>query len=283
MPRIRFLFACLLTVGLLACSKPAEEQTQAPAPESPAPSETTTTAAPAAPATTATPPPATPEPAAAPAPPARKAAPAAAAPEPARPAPPVAVKSAAVAEPSGVAKTSTIAPAPVTVIVASGTPLEIRLNSGLSSGTAKSDDRFEGTLSQDLEHNGKVLAPKGSVIFGRVSDVAGSGRVQGRARMSLSLTELNVGDDKYDLKTNTLSFEAESTQGRDAKAVGGSAGVGALIGAIAGGKKGAAIGAAIGAGAGTATVMVTKGKEVVFEPEQKFNFKLEQDLEIKVR
>ena len=69
----------------------------------------------------------------------------------------------------------------------------------------------------------------------------------------------------------------------DAKVVGGTTGLGAVIGAIAGGKKGAAIGAVVGAGAGAGTVMATKGKELEFEPEHRFSFKLENDVEMKIR
>jgi hypothetical protein len=167
--------------------------------------------------------------------------------------------------------------------VPAGTALEIRLSQGLSSATAKSGDTFEATLAQDLEVDGNVLGPKGSVVIGKISNVESSGRVEGRAKMSASLTEIRVGQDVYPIRTNILSFEAESTKGRDAKVVGGSAGVGAIIGAIAGGKKGAAIGAAIGAGAGGGTVLATKGKEVEFPPEQRFSFKLENDVEMKIR
>jgi len=56
--------------------------------------------------------------------------------------------------------------------------------------------------------------------------------------------------------------------------------VGAIIGGIAGGKKGAAIGAVIGGGAGTAGVLVTRGKEVEFPPETKFQFQLAQPVKI---
>ena len=48
--------------------------------------------------------------------------------------------------------------------------------------------------------------------------------------------------------------------------------MGALLGGIIAGKKGVAVGAAVGGGAGTATVLTTKGKEVEFEPEHKFDF-----------
>ena len=51
-----------------------------------------------------------------------------------------------------------------------------------------------------------------------------------------------------------------------------------VIGGIAGGGKGAAIGAAVGGGAGTAGVLLTKGKEVEFPAETKFEFELQKDV-----
>src|SRR5439155_4422360 len=140
-----------------------------------------------------------------------------------------------------------------------------------SSGKNKACDKFVGNLAQYLEIDGRLVAPKGSVVVGKVAEAEGSGRVEGRARMSLGLTEIHAGQSTYSIRTNTLPFEAESTKGRDVKTVGATTGVGAIIGAIAGGKKGAAIGAVVGAGAGGGTVLATKGKEVKLEPEQRLS------------
>jgi hypothetical protein len=99
--------------------------------------------------------------------------------------------------------------------------------------------------------------------------------------LSITLSEIAVGNTSYPIQTNTLSFEAEKTTKQDATKVGIGAGVGAIIGAIAGGGKGAAIGAAVGGGAGTATVLATKGKDVKFPVEARFSFVLKGDLGIK--
>jgi len=135
-------------------------------------------------------------------------------------------------------------------------------------------------LDKDLEVDGKVLARKGSNVTGKIISAEGSGRVEGRAKMAIALTAIEVNEKSYAIRTNRLAFEAESTAKKDAVKVGGGAGLGAIIGAIAGGGKGAAIGAAIGGGAGAATVLATRGKEVKFEPEQKFSFVLDEDVKI---
>ena len=274
--KIQFVLASLLLVAFAGCGTGSQQQAQQPAPPAqPAPPpEAQTPPAPAS-SQAAQPVPARPRPVKKLAPaqasnttPAANSLPAVSAPEPARAAAPAPVA---------------LPPRPVSAYAAAGTPIEIRLTQALSSATDKTGDKFEGTLAQDLVVDGKLLAPRGSVAVGKLSEVEGSGRVSGRAKMSLTLTELRVGQDEYSIRTNVLSFEAEGSKGRDAKVVGGTTGLGAVIGAIAGGKKGAAIGAVVGAGAGAGTVMATKGKELEFEPEHRFSFKLENDVEMKIR
>lgn len=170
-----------------------------------------------------------------------------------------------------------------TATLASGTALEVRLTQALSSEKNRSGDRFEAALDHDLSVDGKILVPRRSRVIGKLVEVVEAGKVEGRAHLSLVLTEIEVGEKPYPIETNTISIEAESTSRRDTKTVGGAAGLGAIIGGIAGGKKGAAIGATIGGGAAAAGVLLTQGKEVKLEPEQKFSFRLEKDVQITIR
>jgi hypothetical protein len=161
--------------------------------------------------------------------------------------------------------------------------LYIRLQSPLDSGVNKTGDTFQAILDQDIAIDGKTVAPRGSVLQGKISHVAQSGRLEGRASMSLQLVSLVIGGQTYPIQTDIQSFEAESTKKQDATKVGVGAGIGAVIGAIAGGGKGAAIGAAVGGGAGGATVAATRGKEIQFEAEHKFTFSLNQDISVKLQ
>jgi len=172
-------------------------------------------------------------------------------------------------------------PPPKTMSIPSGTRLEIRLLGPIDSSKSTSGDAFKATLDTDLEVEGKVVVPRGSAVVGKVTDVKQPGRVEGRAALSMTLTEIKVGNESYPIKTNTLAFEADPSTKQDATKIGIGAAAGAIIGAIAGGGKGAAIGAAVGGGAGTATVLATKGKDVKFGAEDKFSFVLGSDLGIK--
>jgi hypothetical protein len=173
-------------------------------------------------------------------------------------------------------------PRRTTATVTEGTTLEIRLTDAVSTATNQTGDRFQAVLDKDIVADGRVVAPRGSTVVGRLTEVVRSGKVQGRAIMSLTLNEIRTTNNSYPIATNTITIEAQDTKERDAKTVGAGAGVGAVIGAIAGGKKGAAIGAAVGGGAGTAGVLLTRGKEVEFDPEQKFSFRLERDTEMRL-
>jgi len=206
--------------------------------------------------------------------------------------PPAAAVAAPVAEPAPAPAATPLAaeqeatpqepPAPTAVVVPAGTSLNVRLAEAISTKRNQAGDSFEATLDDDLVVDGRRLAPAGSRIIGRISDAEASGRVRGRARMSISLTRIHVGDETYSLPTNTLNFEAEGTAGDDAKKIGIASGIGAVIGAIAGGGKGAAIGGAIGAGAGTGTVMATTGDEVEFRVEQLFSFRTSREVEMPI-
>jgi hypothetical protein len=173
-------------------------------------------------------------------------------------------------------------PAPTAVEVPAGTSIQVRLAQPLSSKTNQSGQTFETTLENDLVVDGQLVAPEGSRLMGTVVDAKASGKVKGRAQMSITISQLLVDSDSYDLDTGTLSFEADSTAKKDAGRIGIGAGAGAIIGAIAGGGKGAAIGTAIGAGAGTGVTLATSGKEVEFPVEQLFEFRLEESVEMNI-
>jgi hypothetical protein len=172
------------------------------------------------------------------------------------------------------------APAPKVVTIPAGTNLTVVLSTTLNSGKNKAGDTFTGNLGEPVVVGGNTVLAKGTKVEGKVVAAEGSGRVSGKATMSLALTSATVGGKTISLNTKDLSAEAASTKKRDAAVIGGGAGVGAAIGAIAGGGKGAAIGAAVGGGAGTGTVLATKGKEVEYPAETRLEFTLEQAVKL---
>jgi hypothetical protein len=149
-------------------------------------------------------------------------------------------------------------------VLAEGTALSVTLSTTVASDKNQPGDVVVGKLAAPVKDGERILAPAGSEVRGEVLAAEGSGRVKGRAHLSVAFMKLVVDGKAYDLQTSPISATAESGKKKDAKIVGGSAAAGALIGAIADGGSGAAKGALIGGAAGGGAVLATKGKEVVF-------------------
>jgi hypothetical protein len=135
-----------------------------------------------------------------------------------------------------------------TLVVPQGTLVVVRLAADLSSATATAGDRFQGFLDQDLAAGGRLIAPRGSKVFGVVTAVDKGSKGSGQPVLSVSLTDIKVGDRVLPIKTQPLTVQGKA--GKGGRKVVGGAGLGAAIGAIADGGEGAAIGAAIGGAAG---------------------------------
>ena len=282
--RVWKLLPLLLIIFTVACSpKPAEEPaTDVATP----PTETAASNVPEpAPAPEVAPVPAVP----APSKPAKTSAkPASASPKvDAAPAPPAPAPAPA---PAAVAKNDTPAPAPAAapapppkpqpVIIPTGTELNVILVDPLNSGKNKADDEFSANLAAPVYVNGATILERGAKVEGKVIAAEGSGRVSGKATMTIALTGVMHKGKMVSLVTKDVAAEAESSTKRDTGVVAGGAGIGALIGAIAGGGKGAAIGAAVGGAGGTGAVLATKGKEVDYPAESKLTFVLDKDLSV---
>ena len=147
-------------------------------------------------------------------------------------------------------------------ILPEGTELKVRLVQALHSGKNKTGQSFEAILDESVVLHSRTVLARGTRLTGTLVEVKGSGKVSGRAEMSLKLVSLESGSQQVPIQTNTLNFEAQGSKRRDARRIGGGTGIGAAIGAIAGGGSGAAKGAAIGAGIGVGATLLTKGKQV---------------------
>jgi hypothetical protein len=169
-----------------------------------------------------------------------------------------------------------------TATVPAGTQIQVRLEQGISTERNSSGEEFRASLDKDLMVDGKTVAPAGSEVVGELSSVQEPGRVKGRAKLTMTLRQITIEGEEYDLDVNPLTLVAESTKKKDAGTIAGGAAVGAVIGAIAGGGKGAAIGAASGGGAGTGYVLATKGKDLKYGPDTRFAFTLSSSLDLPV-
>jgi len=143
--------------------------------------------------------------------------------------------------------------------IPAGTELDVRLSTALNSGTAKVEDRFEGTTMVDLVVDGRTLVPAGAVARGVVSSVDPATRTNRTAKMTVTFDQLTFGGRAYPIRgTVTQAIEGAGIKGEVPRAGAGAA-VGAIIGGILGGFKGAMAGILIGGGG---TIAATEGKEV---------------------
>ena len=143
--------------------------------------------------------------------------------------------------------------------IPAGTELDVRLTNVLNSGTAKVEDRFEGTTLVDLEVSGRTIIPAGSVMRGVVSAVEPATRTNRTAKLTVSFDQVTVNRRAYPLRgTVTQAIQGEGIRGESGRIATG-AGVGAILGGILGGFKGALAGILIGGGG---TIAATEGQQV---------------------
>ena len=190
------------------------------------------------------------------------------------------------AEPVAAPPAETAATRPVTaaarpvVVIPNGTPLHVRMDESVDTRRNRAGDGFSATLSQPVEHNGRVLIPAGTVFHGHVTSAGSSGRLKGRAQLGLALDSFRLNGRQYRVTTTSVDRVSEAHKKRNGLLIGGGAGLGAALGAIAGGGKGALIGAGAGAGAGTAGAALTGKKEVGIAAETPLRFTLRSAVEL---
>lgn len=169
------------------------------------------------------------------------------------------------------------------VTIPAGTDLHVILGATIDSGTSRSGDSFEGTLSQPILVDGGVVVPREARVRGTVVEARSSGRLSKPALLSVAVTSVESRGSWVDVHTRPITLEGKSHKKRDVIAIGGGSALGALIGGIAGGGKGAAIGAGAGAGAGTAGAALTGKKEISLPAESHLTFRLSRSATVAVK
>jgi len=144
--------------------------------------------------------------------------------------------------------------------IPSGSEVDVRLLTALTSDTAQVEDRVEATTMIDLyDRSNQLLVPAGSTLTGWVTSVDRASRTDRKGSLTLEFNRLRVNNRNYDVKAYvTQALESEGIKGETARIGAGSA-VGAIIGGILGGVKGAVAGILIGGGG---VIAATEGKDV---------------------
>src|SRR5580700_6806500 len=157
----------------------------------------------------------------------------------------------------------------------------LRLENSVSTRTAREGDYVYMRTASPIAANGQIVVPEGSYVQGVVTHSVRSGRVKGKAELSIRIDTLTLASGKViQLSPRLSSVDSEGTEqkvdsnneneikqgsshGADAARVAELGGTGAAIGGLATRTwSGAGIGAGAGGAVGLATVLLTRGKEV---------------------
>jgi hypothetical protein len=160
--------------------------------------------------------------------------------------------------------------------VAVGTEFDVRLQTSLTSATAKLEDRFEATTLLDYSDGGSVLIPAGSVVRGFVSSVRAAGKIERQGSITLSFDELRIGSRSYRLRASLVQA-LDPKMGEDYTRIGAGAAIGAVLGGLLGGGKGALVGVIVGGGG---TVAATAGADAALPAGTILRIRLDQSLDI---
>ena len=166
------------------------------------------------------------------------------------------------------------------VTVPAGTAIHVRLDQSLATNQNAPGETFAATVISPVVVNGETVIPEGSKAEGVVLDSRASGRLKGRAQMTLALNSVEVHGSQYEVQTSAVGRQSGGHKKRNIALIGGGAGGGLLIGALAGGGKGALIGGPVGAGAGLAAAALTGKKQVRIPAETGMTFRLTEPLTV---
>lgn len=179
--------------------------------------------------------------------------------------------------------------------VARGERLRVRMNSTLSSKTARVGDTFTANVTESVySTNGVVVIPEGSRLTGRVDAVVAARKGGKPGTIDASFTQLRlpngvtrrINGSLTDLYSDDAKSDAEGTASGDRMKhrkiifIGGGGAGGAVLGGAVGGGKGALIGGIIGAGAGLLGERMTKGEDAEVRSGTEFGVILNQAISL---
>lgn len=131
---------------------------------------------------------------------------------------------------------------PKTATAPSGTRLVIRMSESIDTRRHSAGHRFRAQLESALTVNGATIAPRGTMVYGRIAQAKSGGRAVGSSELAIEFTDIMLNDQMYEIATDGLKAqtgnEAKRTAGRTARA----AALGGLYGGSSSAKKGAKVG-----------------------------------------
>jgi len=185
------------------------------------------------------------------------------------------------------------------ITVPAGTKIPLALINSLNTKRSAEGDRVYLQTSFPVVLGGRIIIPKGSYVSGTVTEVKRPGRVKGKGEIYLRFDSLTLpngvtrdfrarlgGADTGDFDRQEGKIRGESDKAGDTRRVGETTAAGAGVGTVAGAAAGhpgmgAGIGAAAGAAAGLASVLVSRGPDLILPKGTAFEMVLDRGLKYK--
>jgi hypothetical protein len=118
----------------------------------------------------------------------------------------------------------------------------IRMSETIDTRRHSTGHRFRAQLESALTVNGVTVAPRGTMVYGVVSQARTGGRAVGSAEMAVEFTDIMLNDQMYEITTSGLKAQTADEAGRTVGRTARAAALGGLYGGSSSAKKGAKIG-----------------------------------------
>lgn len=173
------------------------------------------------------------------------------------------------------------------ITIPSGENIQAVLQSSISSGSLSENDTIAAVLSEDWIYKGVVIAPVGSILYGKATDIQQAGHLYKNGQLAISFEELLTPEgDKISFSTNKVYIKVESKRTLKTlmSTIGGAA-IGVLFGALYGVAtgdvlSGLTVGAAMGAGGGIVNAATQTGEEAQIPSGTIINVKLTNPMQV---
>ena len=174
--------------------------------------------------------------------------------------------------------------------IPAGTPLAVRLRTSLSSATSRPGDSFEAVLDEPIIVRGKMVAPSGANITGKVLDARAANELQEPGYMRLALIAVSLNGQSVPIQTSSIFVKRGSHKRRNLTGLNGASTSGnstsggattsppmTLAGGLAG-SRGTLMGASTRPVPEMETGYATENKDVGVAPARRLTFRLAQPL-----
>jgi hypothetical protein len=141
-----------------------------------------------------------------------------------------------------------------------GTEMQVRLDTPLSSRTARAEDRFEGTVMRPVYVDNRMVVAAGARVRGTVVSAEPANRPARGGKLDIAFNSIELEDNtRLDVRSRVVSVSENIDRSETGEKAGMGAALGTILGAVIGGKKGALVGLIVGGAGGAIT---TRGEEV---------------------